>query len=97
MPEEKIGTIVHYWPKAGAAQVELEHGIVQVGDQIRIRGHGRDFVQEILSLEIEHRSKSEGYPGEHIAIAVDQPVHERDEVFIIRRPKISLLSGDEVE
>ena len=94
MSEDKIGVIVHYWPKAGSAQIELDHGVVQVGDAIRIRGHGREFVQEIHSLEIDHRSKSEGYPGEHIAIAVDQPVHERDEVFIIRRPKISLLSDD---
>ena len=97
MAEEKIGTILHYWPRAGSAQIELDHGVVQVGDRIRIRGHGHDFVQEVLSLEIEHTSKSEGYPGEHIAIAVDQPVHERDEVFIIRRPKISLLSDDEDE
>ena len=94
MSEDKIGVIVHYWPKAGSAQIELDHGVVQVGDAIRIRGHGHEFVQEILSLEIDHRSKSEGYPGEHIAIAVDQPVHVRDEVFIIRRPKISLLSDD---
>ena len=94
MPEEKIGMIVHVWPKAGSAQIELDHGIIQVGDAIRIRGHGHEFVQEVLSLEIDHRSKSEGYPGEHIAIAVDQPVHERDEVFIIRQPKISLLSDE---
>ena len=92
MPEEKIGTIVHYWSKAGAAQVELDHGILQVGDRIRIRGRGHDFVQDIESLEVEHRSKTEGFPGEHIAVAVDQPVRERDEVFIIRRPKLDLLS-----
>lgn len=94
MPEEKIGTIIHYWPRAGAAQVELDHAVLQVGDAIRIRGHGHDFTQEILSLEIDRRAKSEGYPGEHIAIAVDQPVHERDEVFLIRKPKISLLSDE---
>lgn len=94
MPEEKIGTIVHYWPKAGAAQIELEHGVLQVGDQLRIRGHGREFVQDVESLEVERRAKSEGFPGEHIAVQMDQPVRERDEVFIVRRPKISLLSDE---
>lgn len=95
MPEEKVGTILHYWPRAGAAQIELDHAMLQVGDAIRIRGHGHEFVQEIASLEIDHRAHREGHPGEHIAIAVDQPVHEKDEVFLIRKPKISLLPDDE--
>lgn len=84
MKEEKIGTILHYWPRAGAAQVELDHGIVQVGDRIRIRGRDHEFEQEILSLEINNVSKKEGYPGELVAIAVDQPVHEKDEVWVIQ-------------
>lgn len=97
MPEEKIGVILHYWPRAGSALVELDHGVVQVGDKIRIRGHGHEFTQEILSLEIDHHSKTEGYPGEYIAIAVDQPVHEKDEVFIIRGPKLPILTREEEE
>lgn len=91
MHEEKVGTIVHYWPRAGAAQVELEHGVLQVGDTIRVRGHGHDLQQVIHSLEIEHASKSEGYPGELIAIGVDEPVHARDDVFIVRSTKLDLL------
>ena len=92
MAEEKIGTIIHYWPRAGAAQVELDHGIVQVGDRIKIRNRGgEEFEQEIRSLEIDHVSKSEGYPGEFVAIAVDQPVHEKDEVFVIREAKHAML------
>lgn len=84
MPEEKVGVILHYWPKAGAAQLELDHAVLQVGDRIRIRGHGHDFVQEIGSLEIDHTSRVEGWPGEHIAIGVNQPVHASDEVYLIR-------------
>lgn len=94
MPEEKIGVVVHYWAKAGAAQIELDHGILQVGDRLRIRGRGREFVQEVQSLEVERRAKTEGFPGEHIALGVDQPVRERDEVFIIRRPKLALFDDD---
>lgn len=84
MREEKIGTIVHYWPRAGAAQVELMAHALHVGDVIHIRGRDHDFVQEVLSLEIDHHAKSEGWPGEHVAIAVMEPVHERDEVFLVR-------------
>lgn len=93
MAEEKVGTIVHYWPRVGSAQIELDKGVLQVGDRIHVRGRGREFLQEVLSLEIDHRSKSEAYPGEHITIAIDQPVHERDEVFLVRRAKSDLFGG----
>jgi hypothetical protein len=83
--EQRIGTILHFWPKAGAAQVELEGMPLHVGDRIRIRGHGHDFVQEVFSLEVDHVAREEGAPGEFVAIAVMQPVKEKDEVFIVRR------------
>lgn len=84
MPQEPIGRILHFWPRAGAAQLELDERPVRLGDKIRIRGHGHDFIQPVESLEIDHHAKSEGWPGEHVAVEVVQPVHEGDEVFLIK-------------
>ena len=82
MREEKIGKIIHFWPRVGAGQVELEEGRpIHVGDRIHVVGHGHDFVQTVESLEIEHASKTEGWPGEHVAIATMERVHEGDVVF----------------
>ena len=83
MRETRIGRVIHYWPKAGAAQIELEEHVLHLGDKIRVRGPRHDFVQTIESLEIDHRAKSEGWPGEHVAIAVMEPVHEKDEVWLV--------------
>lgn len=85
MEGQRIGRIVHYWPRAGAAQVELQNHALRIGDVIRIKGHGHDFVQEVESMEIERRSRPVGRPGEHVAIAVMEPVHEADEVYIVHR------------
>lgn len=78
---ERIGTVFHFFPRAGAAQLELEGGPLRVGDRIRIRGHGHDFVQEVFSIEVDRVAREKGEPGELVAIAVMQPVHEKDEVF----------------
>ena len=78
---ERIGRVFHFFPRAGAAQLELDAGTLRVGDRIRIRGHGHDFVQEVFSLEVDHVAREQGGPGELVAIAVMQPVHEKDEVF----------------
>lgn len=83
MRETRIGKIIHYWPRAGAAQVELEDHVLHLGDRIRVKGPQHDFEQTIESLEIDHHAKSEGWPGEHVAFAVDEPVHEKDEVYLL--------------
>jgi hypothetical protein len=84
MPEQRIGTILHYWPRVGAAQIELEGTPLHLGDRVHIRGHGHDFTQPVESLEIDHVSKQEGWPGEFVALAVAQPVREDDEVWLVR-------------
>lgn len=83
--EARIGTITHVWRKAGAAQVSLDGATLRVGDVVRIRGRGHDFVQEVLSLEVDRVACEAATPGEPAAIAVMQPVRERDEVFMLRR------------
>ncbi len=84
MTEEKIGTVAHYWPHAGAAEIRLEDAVIRIGDRVRIRGHGHDFVLTVERIEIDHRPQSAGQPWEHVAIAVSQPVHEKDDVLMVR-------------
>src|ERR1051326_798447 len=85
MEEERIGRIGHYWPGANAASVDLSGATLHGGDRVRIRGHGHDFIQEISSLEIEHERRSEGHPGENLAIHVVAGVHRGDEVLAVHR------------
>lgn len=82
---ERIGTITHFWRKAGAAEVALDGGSLRVGDLVLIRGGGRGFVQEVSTLEVEGVARAAAGPGEPVAMGVMQPVHERDVVFRIPR------------
>lgn len=84
-PEEHVGRVKHYWPKAGAAEIELENIGLQVGDEVRIEGHGHSYVQRIDSLQVNHEPRGLVLRGEPAAIGVHQPVHRNDDVYI-RRP-----------
>lgn len=84
MSEEPIGKVVHFWPRARAAELRLHEHPLHVGDRIHIRGHGHDFVQPVGSIQVDHQAKTEGWPGEHVAVAVAQPVHAGDDVFLIK-------------
>ncbi|HLE97366.1 MAG TPA: hypothetical protein VI997_08350, partial [Candidatus Thermoplasmatota archaeon] len=80
MTETPIGKVKHFWPKAGAAALELDASL-SVGDRIRIRGHGHDIVQDVASIEVDHRPRSVVGPGDAAAVHVDERVHEGDEVL----------------
>lgn len=84
MEETRIGTIRHYWPRASAAEIDLQGLQLQVGDQVRIRGHGRDFTQTVKSLQVEHLPRIVGRPGEPLAMQVQAPVRPNDEVYLVR-------------
>lgn len=85
MSEERIGTILHFSPLAGSAQIELSARDLRVGDVIRIKGQGHDFVQEVESLEIDRLARRVGHRGERVAIAVMEPVQEKAEVWRLSR------------
>lgn len=84
MEETPIGKIAHYWPEAKAAEIRLARGPIRIGDTIRIRGHGHEFTQLIRSIQIEHKDVKAARAGEAAAIGVPWPVHEGDEIFIVR-------------
>lgn len=80
MPEERIGTIDHYFSRIGVAGIALTAPL-RVGDRVRIRGHTTDFEQTIESIQIEHESVAEARPGTSVGVKVIDRCREGDEVY----------------
>jgi len=80
MSDEAIGRVTHYFDRISVAVLELT-GTVRIGDTIHFHGHSTDFSQKVDSLQIEHKSVSEGNPGQNVALKVSQKVHPHDQVM----------------
>jgi translation elongation factor EF-1alpha len=78
--EKEIGKVTHYFDRAGVAVINLTASL-KVGDKIRIKGHTTDFEQDVVSMQVEHNSISEGKKGEVIGIKVDEKVRDGDIVL----------------
>lgn len=50
---------------------------------IRIKGQGRDLVQEVTSMRVDDARRFDVGEGANVAIHVEAPVRARDEVFRI--------------
>ncbi|MBI4990844.1 hypothetical protein HZB96_02000 [Candidatus Gottesmanbacteria bacterium] len=76
----KVGKITHYYDKIGVAVLELVKPL-SVGDKIKISGHDKEFTQEVVSMQVEHKEIKKAKKGDSIGLKVDQPVKENDQVY----------------
>ena len=73
--QDQIGKVVHYYDKIGVVVVKLNKKLA-VGDRVRLQ-HGEDsFEQEVVSMQLDHKSINEGKKGDEVAIKVDQKAKE---------------------
>ncbi len=78
--EKQIGKITHYYDRIGVAVLELEDGL-EIGDTIHIAGRRTDIVQQVSSMEIEHRKVQAVGAGADVALKVYEKVHEGDKIY----------------
>ncbi len=78
-----LGRIQHYFPHVNAAALKIKKGSLQVGDQLRFKGHTTDFTQVVESLQIDHASVQKVRVGDDVGIQVKERVREHDAVYKI--------------
>ncbi len=79
-PAEAIGTITHWFGHLSVAGIRLTAPLA-VGDRIHIRGRTTDLVETVSSMQIEHQNVEQAGPGDDVALAVADRVHEHDLIF----------------
>lgn len=85
MAEEKeIGEVTHYYNKIGVAVIRLTSGELKAGDTIHIQGHTTDLVQDVSSMQIEHKEVDQTKSGDEFGLKVDQPVRDGDKVYLVK-------------
>ena len=81
LPEEPIGRVTHYFPKAKATALMIGNGTIRVGDILYFKGHTTSFKQKIESMQIDHRPVEQANSGEEVGIQVRSRTREHDLVF----------------
>lgn len=83
MEEKEIGKITHYYNKIGVAVVKLTGSGLKLGVSIHIQGHNTDFVQEIESMQIDHKEVESVKKGDEFGIKVREAVRDGDKVYLV--------------
>ena len=80
--ENKIGHITHFYNRISVGVLDLTEKLT-LGDKVHILGHTTDYVQNVTSMEIEHKKVTSVGPGDEVALKVIEPVRRGDEIFKI--------------
>jgi selenocysteine-specific translation elongation factor len=76
----EVGTVTHYFTKAGVAVVKLTDTL-SVGDRILIKGITTNVEQTVNSMQIEHANISKAEAGQDVGLKVDGRTREGDTVY----------------
>lgn len=82
MPDTLIGHVTHFFPKISVAVIKLTGGSLAVGETIKVAAK-TEFTQSVTSMQINHEAVQSSKVGDEVAIKVDQPVDEKDEVIVV--------------
>jgi len=82
MNGKRIGEVTHYYDRINVAVIMLSH-VLKLGDQIHFLGHGSDFLQEITSMELDHKKIKSAEKNQEIALKVSKPVKKHTTVYLI--------------
>jgi len=83
MGRQEIGTVFHYYTKAGVAALQLTAGELSVGDTIMIEGPSTSMTMEVESIQIEHLSVQKATAGQNVGIKVPERARQGDKVYKI--------------
>jgi putative protease len=82
MDGKKIGEVTHYYDRINVAVIKLSHAL-KLGDQVHFLGYGSDFLQEITSMELDHKKIKSAAKNQEIALKVTKPVKNHTIVYLI--------------
>ena len=78
--EKLIGELTHYYGCLVVVIVKFKEP-VSVGGKIRFKGEHTDFVQEIKSMQYDHKDIDKAKKGQEVGIKVSEKVHDSDKVY----------------
>lgn len=78
-----VGKVTHYYDKIGVAIVHVENQPLKLGDTLKFQGHDQEFIQAIVSMQVEHQQVKEVSPGTVVGIKVDKTVKVNDRVMLV--------------
>ena len=84
MSEQLVGSVTHFFNRAGVIAIEMSEGELRVGDTIHVVGHLTDFTETVGSMQLEHEQKEVVKTGDLVGIKVVGKARPGDDIYRVQ-------------
>jgi len=84
-PGERVGIVTHYYNHLSVAIIQLDTGMLRIGDTIHVKGHTSDFKQPVGSMEVNHVRTDTVQAGSSFGLRVNEHTREHDVVYKVAK------------
>ena len=81
LSEEQIGIVRNFFSRISVAAIEITEGSLKIGDTVRLRGAGTDFIQKVESMEVDRKPIQKAEKGMAVGIKTAEKARPGDLVF----------------
>ncbi|MFH2070818.1 MAG: translation elongation factor-like protein [Elusimicrobiota bacterium] len=78
--ELKVGVVEDFFTHIPAIAFKVENEIA-VGDTLHVKGHTTDFIQQIESMQIEHKGVQKAVKGDSVGMKVNERARKGDTIY----------------
>jgi putative protease len=78
--EKILGVVDHFFGHISVAAIKVK-APMKIGDILHIKGHTTDFIQKLVSMQIEHQDVTRAKKGDDIGVKVSGKVRQHDVVY----------------
>jgi len=80
--QKEVGTVTHYFDRISVAVLKVS-GPLKIGDSIRFASSQGEFVQMVVSMQIDRKDILKAPKGSEIGLKTLRPVGKGDKAFMI--------------
>ncbi len=73
-----VAEVTHYFPHVNAAVLKIKSGEIRVGDKLHFKGHTTNFIQKVISMQIDHQPVLVARKGDDFGVEVKSRVRAGD-------------------
>jgi hypothetical protein len=81
--EARVGRVIGYNPNTREAEVFIEKGLLQLDDNIRVRGRSTDFYQDVKAMKIGGAAVKRALAGQNVMVKLVQAADLGDIVYVV--------------
>lgn len=80
-----VAEITHYFARINVAVLKMISLVINIGDEILIKGNASNFKQEITSMQVESVDVKSAKKGQLVGLQVVKSVKVGDQVFLLEK------------